>query len=339
MSFCERSFRLCFAFLLVLGVEVASGQWHKRDHDLDNRSGGYRRIIVDQSGHGDFMTIQSAIDSVPSFNKYWVYIIVRAGIYWEKIVIPYNKPFIILKGEGDGKTQVVWGDHESVAQSPTFTSSADNTIVQMIGFTNSYNHPANNNPRVPAVAAMVSGDRTRFYKCGFYGLQDTLWDDRGRHYYESCTIEGAVDFIFGSGQSIFEGCFISVIGGDLGPGFVGFITAQGRAYNNEANGFVFKNCQVYGTGSVFLGRPWRPYSRVLFYGSNFSNVIVPQGWNAWQSIGYEGQLTFAEDSCYGPGSDTSQRVGWEKKLSKDAVEQLISLSYIDKEQWLEHQPF
>ena len=62
----------------------------------------------------------------------------------------------------------------------------------------------NQNPRAPAVAAMVSGDKTKFLRCGFYGLQDTLWDDHGRHYYYNCTIEGAVDFIFGGGQSIFE---------------------------------------------------------------------------------------------------------------------------------------
>ena len=51
---------------------------------------------------------------------------------------------------------------------------------------------------------MVTGDKTRFIRCGFFGLQDTLWDDQGRHYYQRCTIQGAVDFIFGSGQSIFE---------------------------------------------------------------------------------------------------------------------------------------
>ena len=60
------------------------------------------------------------------------------------------------------------------------------------------------NPTVPAVAAQVAGDRSAFYNCGFVGLQDTLSDEQGRHYYEACFIEGAVDFIFGYGQSIFQ---------------------------------------------------------------------------------------------------------------------------------------
>lgn len=69
---------------------------------------------------------------------------------------------------------------------------------------NSYNNPVNRNPQMPAVAAMIAGDKSKFYRCGFFGLQDTLWDVSGRHYYKLCSIQGAVDFILGSGQSIFE---------------------------------------------------------------------------------------------------------------------------------------
>lgn len=69
---------------------------------------------------------------------------------------------------------------------------------------NSYNNPVNSNPITTAVAALIAGDKSTFYRCGFFGFQDTLWDVKGRHYYKLCTIQGAVDFIFGSGQSIFE---------------------------------------------------------------------------------------------------------------------------------------
>jgi pectin methylesterase-like acyl-CoA thioesterase len=66
----------------------------------------------------------------------------------------------------------------------------------------------NKNPRAPAVAAMISGDKSAFYRCGFYGLQDTLWDVQGRHYYNKCTVQGAIDFIFGAGQTMFEVSFL-----------------------------------------------------------------------------------------------------------------------------------
>ncbi|PON79954.1 P-type ATPase [Parasponia andersonii] len=203
MSFFQCYLSLFIAFFSVLGDGLANGQWHTR--------AGHKKtvpysltITVDQSGHGNFQKIQYAINSIPSYNMHWVLIRVKAGIYREKIVIPRDKPYIFLKGEGKSRTQVVWGDHDNLAQSPTFASSADNIVVKAIGFTNSYNHPVNKNPRAPAVAAMVSGDMTKFFRCGFYGLQDTLWDHQGRHYYKHCTIEGAVDFIFGGGQSLFE---------------------------------------------------------------------------------------------------------------------------------------
>ena len=43
-----------------------------------------------------------------------------------------------------------------------------------------------------------------FYKCGFYGAQDTLFDAIGRHYFKKCYIEGSIDFIFGHGQSFYK---------------------------------------------------------------------------------------------------------------------------------------
>ncbi|KAG5039781.1 hypothetical protein JHK82_011929 [Glycine max] len=49
-----------------------------------------------------------------------------------------------------------------------------------------------------AVAFRISG-------CGFYGAQDTLCNDAGRHYYfKECYIEGSIDFIFGNGRSMYK---------------------------------------------------------------------------------------------------------------------------------------
>ncbi|XP_021291677.1 probable pectinesterase 29 [Herrania umbratica] len=318
--------RYCLFIALLLSFQQGSAE------------GRCQKLLVDQSGHGNFSTIQSAINHVPHNNRNWFCIHIKAGTYREKVKIPYDKPFIILKGAGKRATSIVWDDHQSLLQSPTFSSLADNIVVKSMSFVNSYNSPNSNNPRVPAVAAMVAGDKSFFYKCGFFSLQDTLWDDQGRHYFKRCTIEGAVDFIFGSGQSIYEDSAIHFLGGELEPGLPGFITAQGRTNPNDANGFVFKNCNVLGSGTTFLGRPWRGYSRVLFYNCKFSDIIQPGGWDAWSFTGYENQLTFVEYGNHGPGSDTSKRVSWEKKLSVEAVEQLTSMTFIDSEGWLQSQP-
>ncbi|KAG7555774.1 Pectinesterase catalytic [Arabidopsis suecica] len=301
-----------------------------------------RQVFVDQSGHGNFRTIQKAIDSVPINNTHWFFINVKAGLYREKIVIPQKKPFIVIVGAGKRLTRVEWDDHASLAQSPTFATLADNTVVKSITFANSYNFPSkgkmNKNPRVPAVAAFIGGDKSAFYSVGFAGIQDTLWDSNGRHYFHRCTIQGAVDFILGGGQSIYQSCVIQVLGGQLGPGVTGYITAQGRDNPYDANGFVFINCLVYGTGKAYLGRAWRPYSRVIFYNSNLTDVVVPRGWWEWNQTGYKKQLIFAEHGCFGSGSNTGKRVKWVKKLSGSAVQQLTDLSFINRGGWVEDLP-
>lgn len=55
-----------------------------------------------------------------------------------------------------------------------------------------------------AVALRIAGDQAAFYGCGFYGAQDTLNDDRGRHYFRECFIQGSIDFIFGKARSLYE---------------------------------------------------------------------------------------------------------------------------------------
>lgn len=54
------------------------------------------------------------------------------------------------------------------------------------------------------VAAFVAADKVAFYPCAFYSTQNTLFDYKGRHYYDNCFIQGSIDFIFGRGRSIFH---------------------------------------------------------------------------------------------------------------------------------------
>jgi len=52
----------------------------------------------------------------------------------EKVKIPYDKPYIILKGEGKRRTFVEWDDHDNTSQSPTFVAMADNIVVKSMSF-------------------------------------------------------------------------------------------------------------------------------------------------------------------------------------------------------------
>ncbi|PKA54673.1 putative pectinesterase 29 [Apostasia shenzhenica] len=181
---------------------------------------------------------------------------------------------------------------------------------------------------------MVLGDRASFYSCSFVGVQDTLCDLQGRHYFKDCMIQGAVDFVYGYGQTIYEDCYLVTVPGLPVPGWV---TANGRSGPDQPGGFVFKNCWLYGGSKVYLGRAWGSYSRVIFYNTNMSDIVVPQGWDSWLTPDKGANTTYGEAGCTGPGSNGQFRVPWEKKLSPDAVQQFTDITYVDPEGWLAKQ--
>ncbi|PKI32033.1 hypothetical protein CRG98_047596 [Punica granatum] len=248
-------------------------------------------INVDQNGGGDFKTVQDAIDSVPSNNNQWIKISINPGTYMEMVEIPRDKPCIFLDGMGKDITTITYDGHNRTDISATFTSWPDNVVVRGITFKNSYNRywTLQEEFRVTqAVAARIYGDKSLFYGCGFLGVEDTLWDVKGRHYYKSCYIEGAVDFIFGNGQSYFKDCSMNATVG-MPPYYLrrGYVTAQGRQSASDPGGFIFDGGVLYGNGGVCLGRAYGPYSRVIFIGTCLEASICSRGWDAWRLHGKE----------------------------------------------------
>ncbi|KAM1156852.1 hypothetical protein EV1_027279 [Malus domestica] len=164
-------------------------------------------ITVDHRGKGNFLRVQQAIDSVPPNNVVWTRILISPGVYFEKVVIPREKPYIILEGNPRHLTTIEFGDAGSSATSSTFELSADNFVARNIVFKNVYDHliePIASKRTTWAPAALIQSDKASFYQCSFVSLQDTLTDFKGRHYFYNCFIEGAMDFIWGNGQSIYE---------------------------------------------------------------------------------------------------------------------------------------
>ncbi|PKI32028.1 hypothetical protein CRG98_047591 [Punica granatum] len=275
-------------FLLSIGVSAAA--------DCAGSSGSSSvkiawNIVVDRNGGGDFKTVQDAIDSVPSNNSQWIRISINPGTYKEMVEIPSDKPCIFLDGMGKNITTITYDGHNQTDTSATFTSFPDNVVVRGITFKNSYNRYWTLQEGfgvTQAVAARIYGDKSLFYECGFLGVQDTLWDVKGRHYYQSCYIEGAIDFIFGNSQSYFKDCVMNATLG-MPPYYLarGYVTAQGRQSASDPGGFIFDGGVLYGTGEVYLGRAYGPYSRVIFIGTHFEASISSLGWDAWRFQGKE----------------------------------------------------
>lgn len=62
---------------------------------------------------------------------------------------------------------------------------------------------------------------------------------------------------------------------------VGAVTAQGRSSILDESGFSFVKCKVTGSGALYLGRAWGPFSRVVFSYTYMDNIIIPKGWYNW----------------------------------------------------------
>ncbi|MCH84765.1 putative pectinesterase 53-like [Trifolium medium] len=139
--------------------------------------------------------------------------------------------------------------------------------------------PGSNNDQ--AVALRTSGNKSAFYNCAFYGFQDTLYDHAGFHYFKECYIRGIVDFVFGNGRSLYEGCTLESIAEN-----VGYTTAQSRPSLATETGFSITNSRVIGSGQVYLGRPWDAFSRVIFSYTNMENIVLPQGWDGTMGKDY-----------------------------------------------------
>ncbi|XP_026377580.1 probable pectinesterase 55 [Papaver somniferum] len=279
--------------------------------------------IKRESGKLVYTSIQAAIDSIPDGNDKWIQIFVQIGSYWEKINL--NKSCILLEGRYAQKTLIEFNAHQNTLESATFTSVAENFVAKHITFV--------------AVAAMIHGDKSAFYSCGFFGVQDTLWDSQGRHYFKNCYIDGAVDFIMGNGQSIYDECIIRVLGNSISAsGGVGYITAQSRSSDEDPSGFVFKGGVVEGNGKAWLGRAWGSHSRVIFNGTYFNDIIVPEGWSPWE---FENDpvkhFTYTDQNSEGPGNDTSRR-HFNTSLTDQQMQQFTDLSYIDAEGWISNHP-
>ncbi|PKI51740.1 hypothetical protein CRG98_027903 [Punica granatum] len=115
----------------------------------------------------------------------------------EKLTIRREKPFIYLEGEGGpGTTSIKWDDHGHVDSSYTFTLLVENFLASRITFKNTYNLGSErSNPVAVAPAILIWGDKAVFYNCKFLSLQDTLADFTRRHLFDSCYIEGGMDFM------------------------------------------------------------------------------------------------------------------------------------------------
>lgn len=281
-----------------------------------------KTLTVSQDGSGDYKTIQGAVNAVRDLSQEQVVIYIKKGVYHEKLIIPSWKCRITLMGESNENTIITNNDYsgkEYPAAKDAFgrdkysTYTSYTVLVQGNDFKAENLTIENASGRVgQAVALHVEGDRIIIKNCRLLGNQDTLYaaTENSRQYYVDCYIEGTTDFIFGEATCVFQSCTIKNLTNS-------YITAAATTPRQKF-GYVFFDCKLIADLSAtkcFLGRPWRPYAKVVFIRSEIGNHIVRTAWDNWGNVQNEQTVFYAEFKNNGPGASTADRASWSHQLT------------------------
>ena len=278
-----------------------------------------KKLVVAQDGSGQYKTVQSALDAIPSNSKEKYILHIKKGVYKEVITVDATKNFITFIGE-DAKNTILTFNNHAGTKLPNGDTLNTWTCASTFIYGNDF-HAENitfqNNAGFTAgqaVALRIEGNRASFKNCKMTGFQDVLFLSGSgvKHYFEDCYIEGTTDFIFGAATAVFKNCHIHSKKNS-------HVTA---ASTNSIipYGFVFFNCKLTADNNinkVSLGRPWTPTASVTYINCWMDKHIIPEGWNNWRNPANESTARYAEYNSTGPGANNAKRVTWAKQLTEE----------------------
>lgn len=273
------NFKLKIATLVLLGIFNGNTFAAKKQ--------SVYHAVVSTDSTGDFTSIQAAVDHAPDNSKVPYRILIKDGFYQEHLEIPASKTNICLIGSSP--EQVIIGESTNVSE-PVRTIQGkkvrSGTVVNVYGndfhaenisFKNLWGMEKMAGPQ--ALAINTYADRVLLKNCKLLSFQDTyLTSTRkhtDRHYLKNCYIEGAVDFIYGSGNVVFDSCTIGI---NRKSG--GYIVAPNHS-PLVPWGYVFLNCSIIpkqDSTDVWLGRPWHETPKTVFINTTTEVKIRPLGW-------------------------------------------------------------
>ncbi len=308
-------------------------------------------LHVGHSGDEEYSTIAAAIEAASNLfsnktNDANIVIEVDPGTYHERLEV--HTPYLTIRGVSQNAADVVIthgdyaraihadGEEYGTFRTATLFINAPHVTLQNLTVENSAGSGVNVGQ---ALALYADGDCLFFNNCRLLGEQDTLFTAplppyelqkhgfRGpkefaprtdqRHFYKDCYIAGNVDFIFGSASAYFENCeiFSCFKAGKTGGYVTAPSTPEGKKY-----GYIFNKCRFTSAclpDTVYLGRPWRDFGKVVIINSYLGEHIRKEGWHDWNKPQSHTTTFFAEYNNNGPGADISQRVSFAHILTAD----------------------
>ncbi|CAE7220376.1 unnamed protein product [Rhizoctonia solani] len=266
---------------------------------------------------GTYSSLSSALQDTSS-NVYFIY----GTSVQERVVI--TRPNITIYGQTSDESTYsqnqatiynnipasTAGSNEASATISIHASAKDVNIYNL-NIANTYGRGSQ------AIALAINGTRFGAYGVNLTGYQDTLLTNNGLHYFSKGYINGATDFIFGMNSSIW------ITQSTIETTANGWITASGRLFDDPYY-YVIDRSDVIGTGTQYLGRPWRNYARVIFQNSILGSQIQPAGWSAWGTTNpMTDHVFYGEYNNTGPGAWNSARASFatnmEDGLTLDTV--------------------
>lgn len=258
-------------------------------------------------GTGDYSTVQSAFDAVPTNYTGKYIIFVKNGTYKEKLKLTSAKVNVVIRGESRDNTILTYDDYSGKPGTSIGTSTSETLAIQANDVTLENITVQNTATQAQAVALNITGDRIIVNNCNIEGYQDTYYTwNSGRVYNINSKISGTVDFIFGHGVAVFDNCNIHIRRN------TGTLTAAATKAGYKF-GYVFLNCKISADSIGYdgapitrflLGRPWQNSPRTVFIRCEQPVTLNPVGWSEWNVT----PALYAEYKCFGPGSDYSQRL-------------------------------
>ena len=282
-----------------------------------------------------FRALQAAVDALPETGGE---ITLSPGVYREKVLITKSNVTLVGRGRRPHDVVITWSDG-AVQVGGTFKTATlevrgDDFRADNLTVANDY--WLRNKTPSQAVAFYVTGDRAVITRVRMLGHQDTLYAaDRkcepaqggapcrvSRQYFRDCYVEGHVDFIFGNSKAFFENCHLHGVAHEEV-----MLTAHMRTAADQGRGYVFDRCRITadpGVGKLWLGRPWRDYSRVIFLNTRIDAKLERAGWREW-TPGTTQRLStafYAEHASTGPGAVDGPRQPY-----------ALTLSAVEAERW------
>ncbi|KAI1387386.1 carbohydrate esterase family 8 protein [Hypoxylon trugodes] len=348
---------------LAYGSDVATTSAACGGHPTSALEAPVDAVIVDtiKSGAEVFSSLTSALASLPSDSSCQT-IFIKSGTYVEQVSVNRTGKTVIIgytkespgKGYSGNQATISFSRGLSVSPLPKGHSDSETAVISTassdvafynINFINTENLNGTT-PNYVTLAASISGSHIGFYGCSFTGWQDTLLtaSKDGYQYYESCYIDGAIDFIWGYSAAYFKGCTIAA------KRKSSCITAHSRKSESGIGIYVFDQCLVTAAAGyesatksgVYLGRPYSEYAKVIFKNSYLDSMVHPVGWKIWgTSDPRTDHIVFAEFNNTGPGNwennaDSRKSFGKSTLLKSDRYtlsSVMDSTSWIDSTYW------